>query len=71
MRDLTDTRRAWRLHVNRGRPHSSLDPAVPEPGAKSRVAPITGHCFPRGMRVVARAILGGLHHEYGLEKLAV
>lgn len=62
--------RAWRLHYNRGRPHSSLGPGLPEPGAEPLVATITGHCLPRGMRVVARPILGGLHHEYGLEKLA-
>lgn len=67
---LRRTLRAWRLHNNRGRPHSSLGPRLPEPGAEPLVATITGHSLPRGIRVVARPILGGLRHEYGLEKLA-
>ncbi len=32
--------------------------------------PITGHQVPRDARAVVRPILGGLHHEYGLERLA-
>jgi hypothetical protein len=26
--------------------------------------------FPRGHRVIAKPVLGGLHHEYGLENIA-
>jgi transposase InsO family protein len=62
--------RAWQAHYNRGRPHSRLGPGFPEPGAGVPVAPITGHRLPGDARVVVRPILGGLHHEYGLEKLA-
>jgi hypothetical protein len=28
------------------------------------------HHIPRGHRVIAKPVLGGLHHEYGLEKIA-
>jgi transposase InsO family protein len=61
---------AWGLHYNRGRPHSSLGPGLPAPPPGLPAAPIAGHDRPRDMRVVARSMLGGLHHEYGLERLA-
>lgn len=63
--------RVWGTHYNRGRPHSSLGPGLPAPGVGLPAALIAGHRLPRDFRVVARPILGGLHHEYGLEKLAV
>jgi hypothetical protein len=47
-----------------------VDDGLPEPGPESPVAAIRGQYLPRGRRVVARPILGGLHHESGLEKLA-
>ena len=62
--------RVWRLHYNHGRPHSSLGPGLPEPSLGLPAFPITGHRLPRDARVVTRSILGGLHHEYGLEKMA-
>ncbi len=62
--------RIWGQHYNRGRPHACLGPGLPEPPPGLPAAPIAGHDLPRDMRVVARSILGGLHHEYGLEKLA-
>jgi hypothetical protein len=31
---------------------------------------VSGHRIPDGHRVVANSILGGLHHEYGLERMA-
>jgi putative transposase len=61
---------AWGLQYNRGRPHSSLGPGLPAPPPGLPAAPIAGYDLPRDMRVVARSILGGLHHEYGLEMLA-
>ncbi len=61
---------AWKMHYHHGRPHASLGPGLPESGADLPAAPIAGHGFPRDAPVVARPILGGLHHEYGLEKRA-
>ena len=61
---------AWRMHYNRGRPHASLGPGLPEASPGLPAIPIAGHRLPREVRVVARPILGGLHHEYGLERLA-
>ena len=58
--------RVWRLHYNRGRPHASLGPGLPESPPGLPAPSITGHRLPREVRVVARSILGGLHHEYGL-----
>jgi len=65
---LRRTLREWSNHYNRGRPHSALGPGIPEPPPAQ--VPASGHRqrLPNGYRVTARPILGGLHHEYGLEK---
>ena len=57
-------------HYNRGRPHSSLGPGIPE-RFQSKV-PASGHRhrLPNGYRVMARPVVGELHHEYGLQKEA-
>jgi hypothetical protein len=55
---------------NRGRPHASLGPGIPEQAAQTKVARSTGHELPHRHRVAARPILGGLHHEYRLEPVA-
>jgi transposase InsO family protein len=61
---------SWMSHYNRGRPHSSLGPGVPDPRLNGlRVKPC-GHRLPLDHRVVATPILGGLHHEYRLQRLA-
>ena len=61
---------SWMDHYNRGRPHSSLGPGVPDPRSNvPRVEPRV-HCLPVGLRVAATPILGGLHHEYRLQRLA-
>jgi putative transposase len=62
--------KVWMTHYNRGRPHTSLGPGIPHPPAGLPVSPFIGHRLPSDSRVVARSILGGLHHEYGLEKEA-
>ena len=62
--------RMWQVHYNGARPHSRLGPGLPQPPPGLPVAPIVGHALPRDVRVVARPILGGMHHEYGLEKRA-
>jgi len=58
------------VHYNRGRPHSALGPGIPEPPQAKIPASVHRHKLPVGHRVVSKAILGGLHHEYGLEKEA-
>ena len=60
----------WAIHYNRGRPHSSLGPSIPEPSGGIPAPEISGQRIPRGHRVVGAPILGGLHHEYRLEKVA-
>jgi hypothetical protein len=49
----------------------ALGPGMPQPPASLPV-PLHGHRhhLPTHMRVVARPILGGLHHEYALEAKA-
>src|SRR5580692_4042953 len=61
---------SWMAHYNRGRPHSALGPGIPDPRlADLRVKPC-GHRLPLGHQVVATPILGGLHHEYSVQRLA-
>jgi putative transposase len=62
--------KVWMTHYNRGRPHTSLGPGIPHPPAGLPATPLIGHRLPSDSRVVARSILGGLHHEYGLELAA-
>jgi putative transposase len=61
----------WAAHYNTGRPHKSLGPGIPQPPA-SLPAPLQAHRhrLPDHLYVVACPILGGLHHEYGLEAKA-
>jgi len=68
-RHLRAILREWVSHYNQGRPHSSLGPGIPDrgtapPGRKH------SHRLEATERVIATAILGGLHHEYGLERTA-
>ena len=69
-RHLKMTIKEWGTHYNRGRPHSSLGPGLPEPTQDS--VPESGHRhkLPAGYRVVKDSVLGGLHHEYRLVKEA-
>jgi hypothetical protein len=50
----------------------SLGPGIPQPPSHLPVA-LHGHRhqLPQHLKVVARPILGGLHHEYGLAEKAV
>ena len=57
-------------HYNRGRPHSSLGPGIPEPPQAKVPASVHRHQLPTDTRVVSKPVLGGLHHEYRLEKEA-
>jgi len=60
----------WVAHYNNGRPHSALGPGIPEPSEDIPVLEISGHRIPCGHRVAGSSVLGGLHHEYRLEKVA-
>jgi putative transposase len=69
-RHVRSVLREWVAHYNRGRPHASLWPGIPE-APHDRLTPSTGaHRIRDGHRVVAEPILGGLHHEYRLELMA-
>jgi putative transposase len=59
--------KAWAWPYNTGRPHMALGPGIPQP-SPSLPVPLQAHRhrLPEHLRVVARPILGGLHHEYEL-----
>ena len=65
-RHLKMTVKRWVAHYNRSRPHSSLGPEIPEPNQATVPIGDKRHELPTGHRVVKRAVLGGLHHEYSL-----
>jgi putative transposase len=60
----------WVCHYNRGRPHASLGPGVPEPSTALPPMVTQRHRWPRSQQVVATPVLEGLHHEYRLEEAA-
>jgi putative transposase len=60
----------WIVHYNRGRPHSSLGPGIPEPSVPKVPLQAKRHQIPDGHRVTAIPVLASLHHEYKLEKIA-
>jgi putative transposase len=67
---LRRTLKLWVNHYNRGRPHSGLGPGIPDPEVGGQRVRPCGHHLPIDQRVVAKAILGGLHYEYRLERSA-
>ena len=67
---IRQTLRCWVDHYNRARPHSSLGPGTPDASFPKAELQAQRHCIPKDCRVVAKSILGGLHHEYRLEKIA-
>lgn len=61
----------WVCHYNAGRPHMALGPGIPQPPTESPVPrQAHRHQLPKHLHVVARPVLGGLHHEYWLEAKA-
>jgi putative transposase len=62
--------REWVEHYNHGRPHKCLGPGIPQPLVPIPAPSFDRHVIPTGLRVRARPVLGGLHHEYSLEKHA-
>jgi len=69
-RQLRAILREWVNHYNRGRPHTSLGPGIPERLPDNRIGESIGHRLPDGYRVAATPVLSGLHHEYRLERKA-
>lgn len=60
----------WVIHYNKGRPHSSLGPGIPDSVAVLMNPESPRHQIPRDHCVVSNPILGGLHHEYQIAKVA-
>jgi hypothetical protein len=60
----------WLITIKAAHIPASLGPGIPEPPGGIPVLEISGHTIPCGQRVVASAVLAGLHHEYRLEKIA-
>lgn len=60
--------KSWVEHYNRGRPHSSPGPGVPDPPSELAMLAnsVFRHRLAAGAIVLAKAVLGGLHHEYTL-----
>ena len=58
--------KSWVSHYNRGRPHMSLGPGVPDPRGVPRWVQHqkSRHRLGEGRVVHAESVLGGLHHEY-------
>jgi putative transposase len=69
-RHLRSLLKEWVAHYNQSRPHSSLGPGIPEPSSLVPLLSGGRHALPKGSRVMARPVRGGLHHEYRLEKVA-
>jgi putative transposase len=69
-RHLRTILREWIRHYNRGRPHASLGPGIPERPLDDKIGGSSGYRLPTAYRVAATAILSGLHHEYRLERKA-
>jgi putative transposase len=65
--------KSWVEHYNQGRPHSRLGPGVPDPPRGTAVVAKSKsrHRLAAGALVLARAVLGGLHHEYCIERASV
>jgi hypothetical protein len=62
--------KSWTSHYNKGRPHSSLGPGIPDRSFPKAEVQTGRHSIPKNRRIVVTSILGGLHHEYGLDEIA-
>jgi len=67
-RHLRSILKEWSAHYNGGRCHSALGPGVPDPPRELAMVPKSGsrHRLAAGALVLAKSVLGGLHHEYSL-----
>lgn len=66
-RHLLRVLKLWRDHYNHSRPHMGLDAGIPSPPV-GLPAPLctSRHWLPAELTVTSRAVLGALHHHYGL-----
>ena len=69
-RHLRRTLQLWIDHYNCGRPHMSLGPGIPVPLQAPPPHSEHRHRLAAGQVVRSRPVLGGLHQEYWLEKVA-
>ena len=69
-RHLHLTLREFAAYYNRARPHSALGPGTPEPILPGVVTSNSRHQLPTGCSVRSKPVLGGLHHDYRLEREA-
>ena len=68
-RHLRGALRCYVAHYNKGRPHSSLGPGIPEQTpSRTLVLQWQRHRLSPECQIRVEKILGGLHHEYWLEK---
>src|SRR5436305_3383247 len=61
---LRRTLREWVNHYNTGRPHQSLGPGIPDQVEQKSPANGEMETISKGRLILAKSILGGLHHEY-------
>jgi putative transposase len=69
-RHLKMTVKEWGVHYNHERVHMSLGPGIPAPLRPPPPQAEHRHRLPDGHVVRRRGVLGGLHHEYWLERAA-
>jgi len=69
-RHLKSLLKSWLAHYNHARPHMSLGPGVPATIGPPALQGAHRHHIPAGQAVRRAAVLGGLHHEYWVEKVA-
>ena len=70
MHNVRDILKQWIAHYNRSRPHSSLGPGIPDPNVEKEEVQNNRHCIPKDHRIVAMLLLGGLHHDYQMQRIA-
>jgi len=70
-RHLLRILREYAAHYSEARPHMALGPGIPNPPPHLPVEPnARRHALPEGFEIIRKPVLGGLHHEYRLEKIA-
>jgi putative transposase len=68
--DVSGNISTWMAHFNHGRPHSEPWQGHPAPVCPSSPESTDCHRIPAGHVIRWKAVLGGLHLEYSLEKVA-